>query len=117
MTKPNLGRLKELDAEILAIEHEGRLPHSDPAIMAFRIGEAIYGTQFHPEAYPKGMLAHFMKPKRRDKIVKHHGAVAFDEMMFHLRDPIKLTLTYEKVLPEFLKFASKALYSTQVPVE
>ncbi len=118
VTRPNFDRLGDLQAEILAIEHEARLPHSPAAIMAFRLGTSIYGTQFHPEAYPEGMYEHIMKPDRRTQIIEDHGATVYEEMLFHLRDPIKLNLTYQKILPQFLQFARKTLYSTSsLPVD
>ena len=115
--EPNFTRLAELGGEILAIEHESRLPHTASALMAFRIGETIYGTQFHPEAYPEGMLKHISDPNRRTQIIEDHGSTAYESMLFQLRDPIKLTLTYEKVLPQFLKSAVSKLSSAALPVE
>ena len=115
--KPDFNRIEQLGVEILAIEHESRLPHSDPALMAFKMGDEIYGTQFHPEAYPEGMLSHISDHTRREQIITDHGATTYEAMMFQLRDPLKLSLTYEKVLPQFLKTAVKALSSTLIPVE
>ena len=114
---PNFERISELGVEILAIEHESRLPHSDPALMAFKLGEEIYATQFHPEAYPEGMLSHITEPARREQIILDHGATVYEAMLFQLRDPLKLSLTYEKVLPQFLKSAIKALSSALVSAE
>lgn len=115
--RPDFRRIEELDAEILAIEHESRLPHSDPALMAFKLGDEMYGTQFHPEAYPEGMLSHFSDPSRREQIITDRGATVYEAMLIQLRDPLKLSLTYEMVLPQFLKSAIKALSSALVPVE
>ncbi len=115
--KPNFDRLEAINGEILAIEHEARLPHTSSALMAFRIGECIYGAQFHPEAYPEGMLRHITEADRREQIIEDHGATVYEAMMVQLRDPTKLTLTYEKVLPEFLKSAIKRLSSSVVPVQ
>lgn len=115
--KPDFGKIEELNASILAIEHESRLPHSDPALMAFKIGNEIYGTQFHPEAYPEGMLAHFSEHSRREQIITDRGATVYEAMLFQLRDPLKLSLTYEKVLPQFLRTAVKALSSALITVE
>ena len=114
--RPNFERIQALGCRVLAIEHEAaRLPHSEPALMAFRLGETMLGTQFHPEAYPEGMLKHFSQPDRRIQIIETHGATVYESMLFHLRDPIKLNFTHEKVLPEFLRFAVKSISSRLVP--
>ncbi len=114
---PNPANLESVGIEILAMEDPSHHDFPDLAVMAIKFGETVYGTQFHPEAYMEGMLDHFDRPDRKKQILEKHGSHAYEEMMFHLRDPIKVELTHQTVLPGFLRFASKTLSSEPVTME
>ena len=105
VVQPDHARLRSLGAEILALEKIR--PHVDleRALMAIRLSPEILGTQFHPEADPKGMLKHFLKPERRAFVIEHHGAEKYERILHHLREPNELTITHDTVLPLFLKNA------------
>jgi len=98
-------QITSIGAEILAIERERRKPEYPRAIMAVRFSPEIYGTQFHPEAYHEGMINYFSKDEKRKEIAEIYGAYMVEAMQFYLRDPIKLPLTFERVLPGFITHA------------
>jgi GMP synthase-like glutamine amidotransferase len=102
VVQPNLERLHKMGAEILLIEKER--PHVDfeRAMMGVRFSPEMIGTQFHPEADPTGMLHYLLRKDKRDIVVKHHGQEKYDEMLLHLNDPDKISLTQNCILPTFL---------------
>lgn len=114
VTRPKKGQLIRSGARILAMEDPDRHEHRNLAIMAVRFTPEMYGVQFHPEAYPQGMSEYFNDVKRKKQIIKHHGSPVYEEMMFHLRDPIKIGQTHRKLLPGFLKCASEYLSSPKL---
>ncbi len=111
VVEPDHNSLDEIGARILAIEHPNNHDFAHQAIMAVRFSPEIYGTQFHPEAFPEGMLKYFAEPDRRTRILEDHGAAVYEEMMFHLRDPIKIQLTHNRMLPGFLSLAENSVNS------
>ncbi len=103
--KPRLALFEKMGAEILALEKIR--PHIDleRAIMAIRFSKEMIGVQFHPEADPQGMIAHFIDPERRKAIIDEHGAEKYHRMLVDLRHPDRIMRTYERVLPQFLEQA------------
>ena len=112
--KPDMERLDAMGAVILAREHPSTHNFEDLAITSIRFHDSMYGVQFHPEAYPEGMDKHFQQPERKAMILKQFGSHQYEEMMFQLRDPIKIGLTHDKVLPGFLRYAANALSSSAI---
>lgn len=102
VVQPDVDRIEELGAGILALEKIRPHVPLERAIMAVRFSGEIVGTQFHPEADPDGMVEHFLDPERRKNIIAEHSERKYIRMMNHLRDPDKIALTYEVVLPGFL---------------
>ena len=109
VTEPNTKRIQEMGASILAMEDPNHHDFPELAIMAIRFFPEMYGLQFHPEASPVGMTKYFGEVKRKKQILDRHGAAVYEEMMFHMRDPIKIGLTHRKLLPGFLKFVRASL--------
>lgn len=105
VVQPNMLRIMEMDAEILALEKIRPHVPLERAIMAVRFSPAIIGVQFHPEADPEGMLEHFQQPERKKHIVEHHSLEKYTQMVAHLSDPNKIDLTYETIIPNFLEQA------------
>lgn len=107
----NRKKLDEWGGKLLCLEKER--PHIDlePAIMAIRFNEWVFGTQFHPEAEAEGMLYWFTEDEKKQAIIKEHGKEKYDDMLLHLNDPDKLALTYATVLPAFLKFSTEHILS------
>ncbi|MFK7950415.1 MAG: type 1 glutamine amidotransferase [Saprospiraceae bacterium] len=102
---PNVERLEETGATILALEKIR--PHVDleRAIMAIRFSDEFFGTQFHPEADPIGMLKRFRESDKYNHVVKNYGEEKYQRMIDDLHHPEKMGLTHDMVLPTFLKDA------------
>ena len=64
--EPDENIIYELGVKILAIEKERpHIPHLERAIMAIRFNDYFIGTQFHPEADPKGMTMHLHSEEKK----------------------------------------------------
>jgi len=103
--QPNMDRIEEIGAEILALEKIRPHVLLERAIMAIRFSEDIFGVQFHPEADPDGMLKHFLDPERRKTVIEEHGEEKYLGMIEDLNDSSKIQLTHEIILPQFLNRA------------
>ncbi len=116
VVKPNKAVIEAMGAEILCIEKER--PHVDleRAIMAMRFSAEFFGTQFHPEADPKGMIVHFSKEKNQKFIIENFGEEKYQQMIQDLRDEDKIPSTYNTILPSFLNNAIKMLKRALVVV-
>lgn len=109
MIHPDHNRMTELGASILAIEKKrDHVPYAR-AVMAIKLSNQFYMTQFHPEADAEGMLRHFAKPEKRDMIVSSHGDWKLEDMIRSLSDPQKIPLTQKEVIPSFLRSSANAI--------
>lgn len=106
---PNVERLEETGAEIIALEKIR--PHVDleRAIMAIRFSEEFFGTQFHPEANPVGMLKHFREPDKYHLVLEKFDQEKYQTMIDDIHNPQKLSLTHDEVIPSFMKDAIKKI--------
>jgi len=100
--KPDRAALKKIGAQVLAIEKERPHVPYERAIMGVRFNDEMIGTQFHPEADPIGMLHYLLRPDKKEHIIKHHGQDKYEEMLLHLNDPDKISLTQKSIIPAFL---------------
>ncbi len=115
--QPDLIRIRKIGATILAIEKERPHVNFERAVMAIRFSDEIIGTQFHPEADPVGMLHYMMRSDKKAHIIKHHGQDKYDEMLLHLNDLDKISMTQQMILPAFLFNAvNHAEHLVAVPV-
>lgn len=114
--QPNEERFEEMGAKILALEKIRAHIPLERAIMAVRFSDEFFGTQFHPEADPDGMLEHFMDPERQKYIVEHHSEEKYLRMIDHLNDSDKIGLTHDIILPQFLNRSIKAVQGEMVMV-
>jgi homoserine O-succinyltransferase len=91
--------------QIVCIEKDR--PHIDleRAVMAIRFDEAIFGTQFHPEADSDGMYHHLVQEEKKKLVIEKHGEKKYYEMLQYLNEPDKIKLTYKTIVPGFLKSA------------
>lgn len=105
VVSPDIERLDEIGAGILALEKVRPHVPLERAIMGIRFSEEIVGVQFHPEADPDGMLTHFKDPERRKVILEKHSERKYDNMMEHLYDSDRLKRTQDVVIPGFLSSA------------
>ena len=88
--------------------------HFERAIMAVRFSPEMFGTQFHPEADPGGLLTYFMEEERRKSIVEEHGESRYDRMIRDLANPQKIQRTFETLIPAFLENAVMELESLEL---
>lgn len=111
---PDELRLRTMGASILALEKSRPHVALPRALMAVRFSPEFFGTQFHPEADPEGMLDHFLDPQRRREIIQKHSQEKYLRMIEHLEDPDKISLTHEIVLPMFIQRAIRTLQRESV---
>jgi len=109
VTQPNKQRFKQMNAQILCLEKLRPHVQDERALMAIRFSPEIIGTQFHPEADPEGMLAHFLQPERRASIENEYGHRRYERMIRDLAHPNKIELTFKTIIPRFLQQSVAAL--------
>lgn len=107
--KPNHERLEAMGAHILCLEKLRPHVHYERALMAVRFSPEMIGTQFHPEADPAGLLAHFMDPERKKSIVDEHGESRYDRMIRDLANSMKIQRTFDTIIPNFIENAVEQL--------
>ncbi len=106
--EPDFEQMKSLGASILSIEKKREHVPLERAVMAMKIGNEMYMTQFHPEADAEGMLRHFANPEKRQTIIDNHGDWKLNDMIQSLSDPDKIPLTRKEVIPSFLRSSVNA---------
>jgi GMP synthase-like glutamine amidotransferase len=108
--EPNHNRIRELGADILAIEKERpHVAHYERAIMAVRFNDYFIGTQIHPEADAAGMSMYLQRDDKKTTVIQNHGEEKWRSMLEHLEDPDKILWTHNHVLPNFLNTATGQL--------
>ena len=108
--EPDENIIYELGVKILAIEKERpHIPHLERAIMAIRFNDYMIGTQFHPEADPKGMTMHLHSEEKKQTVIENHGEAKWKSMIEQLNDPDKILWTHDHILPNFLNIAVEQL--------
>lgn len=105
--------LASVGAKITALEKVRPHIPLERAAMAIRFSDTWFGTQFHPEASPLGMLQHFTKPDKRDEILEFKHPDKYLRMIAELHDPNKLGLTQCTILPRFLRQAIESLQQVE----
>lgn len=105
--KLNREKLERWGGRLLCLEKKRPHVELEPAIMAIRFNDWVFGTQFHPEAEAEGMLYWFQEEEKKQAIVEEHGQEKYEQMLTHLNDPDKLALTYDTILPAFLRFSTR----------
>jgi len=58
---------------------------------------------------PSGMLLHFRKEQRKETIVSAHGEAKYRAILDQILSPVGLPLTFETILPNFLRDAVRQL--------
>jgi homoserine O-succinyltransferase len=113
---PDENKLKSLGAVITALERTPPEHTGDKALMAIRFSNEWFGTQFHPEAHPDGMLLYLRRQDKKEMILHTYGLNTYEEMMHNAIHPERLTCTRDHILPGFLRDAIDhimELYDTQ----
>jgi len=105
VTQPDLKRIRKMGGEILCIEKYRPHIKLERCVMAMRFDDAIFGTQFHPEADSAGMLFHMKTEDKKKQVIEQHGEEKYYSMLEHLDDPEKIVLTHQTIIPLFLQTA------------
>lgn len=98
-------KLKAMRAMVTAIERTNPHNPSEEALMAIRFSNEWFGTQFHPEAHPDGMLVYLRRQEKKNMILNTYGLNTYEEMMHNAIHPERLTSTRDQVLPGFIRDA------------
>ncbi|RIA08847.1 GMP synthase-like glutamine amidotransferase [Flavobacteriaceae bacterium MAR_2010_72] len=115
LIQPRLKVFKEHGATILSLEKIRTHVEYERAIMAVRFSNEFVGTQFHPEADPVGMYAHFSQDVYKQKVITNFGEKKYNDMMQHMEDPDKITKTYTHILPRFIRSAIEQTSKQLIP--
>lgn len=107
--EPNMEKMEKLGMTIVALEKVRPHIHLERAVMAIRFSDEIFGTQFHPEADPKGMLENLKNDKNREAMIESFGHEKYLETVERMDDPDKIILTQKQILPRFLDDAAKKI--------
>ena len=105
--EPNHERFEELGMKIVAIEKFRPHINLERAVMAIRFSEEIFGTQFHPEANPEGMVENLKDEKNKEAMIENFGMEKYLETIDRMDDEDKIILTQAQILPRFLDLAKK----------
>ena len=111
---PDHNKIREMGANILAIEKERPHVPLERAIMAIRFDENMIGTQFHPEADAIGMSLYLQTEEKKNTVIENHGLEKWQSMIDHLNDPEKIMWTYAHILPNFLFLAVEKLQPVEI---
>ncbi len=109
--QPDLERIHAMGCKILALEKIRPHVRLERAVMAMRFSDEWVGTQFHAEADPAGMILHFTKNEKKKKIIEEKGLEKYNQIISDVKDPAKLPLTHEHILPQWLSESSKKILS------
>lgn len=104
--EPDYEKLNEKGMKIMALEKVRPHIHLERAVMAIRFSAEIFGTQFHPEANPKGMLENLKDDKNREAMIENYGMEKYLETIDRMNDEDKIILTQSQILPRFLEHAA-----------
>jgi GMP synthase-like glutamine amidotransferase len=115
--EPNYDRLEELGMTITGIEKFRPHINLERAVMAIRFSEEIFGTQFHPEANPVGMMENLKDEKNKQAMIDSFGMEKYLETIDRIDDTDKIILTQSQIIPRFLQRAKEnILKQTEVAV-
>ena len=114
LIEPNNETITEMGMKVVALEKVRPHIHLERAVMAIRFSPEIFGTQFHPEADPKGMLENLKIDKNRTAMIENYGVEKYLETVDRMDDSDKIVLTQAQILPRFLQNASKEIMKSLV---
>jgi hypothetical protein len=99
---PNDKKLKQMNAQIMALEKIRPQVPLERAIMAIRFSENMYGVQFHPEASLADLIFYFNEPKTKQSIMEEFGVEKWQKIVDHLDADSPIQTTYSNLIPNFL---------------
>ena len=114
--EPNIERFEELNMKIVAIEKFRPHVNLERAIMAIRFSNEIFGTQFHPEANPEGMMENLKDDENKNAMIENFGMEKYLETLDRIDDEDKIVLTQSQILPRFLANAKNAILKNKQPI-
>jgi len=117
VTQPATERITELGVQVLALEKERPHVPLEQALMAIRVSDEVFATQFHPEADGEGMLRYMLTKEKRQQVIENYGEEKYHQMVELLQDPNAIELTESTILPTFLRTAIGALSEQEVSSE
>lgn len=109
LIEPNMENFEKLGMEIIGLEKFRPQVHLERAVMAIRFSDEIFGTQFHPEADPAGMMKNLEDEKNREAMIEMYGMEKYLETVDRMDDPDKILLTQAQILPRFLQNAAEQI--------
>lgn len=112
--EPNMDLMDEMGMKIVALEKIRPHINLERAVMAIRFSDEIFGTQFHPEADPEGMMTNLEDDTNRAAMIENFGVEKFLETVDRLNDEDKIVLTQKKILPRFLKHSAEQILQDSV---
>lgn len=112
--EPNMDLMDEMGMKIVALEKIRPHINLERAVMAIRFSDEIFGTQFHPEADPDGMMTNLEDDTNRAAMIENFGVEKFLETVDRLNDEDKIVLTQKKILPRFLKHSAEQILQDSV---
>ena len=101
--EPDHKKLDQMGMKIVGLEKVRPHIHLERAVMAIRFSEEIFGTQFHPEANPEGMIENLKDDKNKNAMIENYGVEKYLETLDRIDDPDKILLTQAQILPRFLQ--------------
>lgn len=97
-----------MGAKIMALEKfRPHVAHLERAVMSIRFSDEIFGTQFHPEANPEGMMENLKDPKNKEAMIENYGTEKYLETLDRIDDEDKIVLTQAQILPRFLQHSAE----------
>ena len=101
--EPDHKKQDQMGMKIVGLEKVRPHIHLERAVMAIRFSEEIFGTQFHPEANPEGMIENLKDDKNKNAMIENYGVEKYLETLDRMDDPDKILLTQAQILPRFLQ--------------
>ena len=95
-------RLEAQGGALLAFESRPGRTDKGEALLGFRFGPGLEGTQFHPEADRPGVMAWIERPEHAEALQDAYGHSLYARMMKTLADPTRLARTYALLIPGWL---------------
>jgi hypothetical protein len=102
---PDEKRIQQLGAVITAMEQMEPDSNEARAVMSIRFSNEWFGTQFHPEAHPDGMIHYLRRKEKKEMILRQYGINIYEEMMHNAIHPERLASTRDHILPGFIQDA------------
>lgn len=95
--------LQALGGKLLCRESRPGRTDKGEALVGFRFGPGLVGTQFHPEADRPGVMAWINRPEHAADLRDAYGNALYERMIKTLDDHSRLARTYALLIPTWLQ--------------